>query len=149
MTTPLPSAPAAPASDATPFAQLPTNRSLGKYIGLSIITLGIYAIIVWYEMTESLNTAARRDGRKTMNYLLMILLSLVTFGIYQFVWMHQFSERVGNESQRRGLGRQVEAKDFWLWYVLGSMIIVGPFIYQHKVFVAMNQISGSYNQHGA
>ncbi|MCL2595270.1 MAG: DUF4234 domain-containing protein [Promicromonosporaceae bacterium] len=132
-----------------PFRQLKTDRNLWVWLGLSIITFGIYSIIVWYTMAEDINMTAQRDGKKTMNYLLVILLSMVTFGIFMIVWMHMFSDRVGNEARRRNLGELVSAKDFWLWYVLGSLIIIGPFVYMYKVFNAMNHINGSYNQYGA
>jgi magnesium-transporting ATPase (P-type) len=134
---------------AMPVRPLKTNRSLGMFILLSIVTLGIYSIVVHYEMTESMNAITRRTGKPFMNYILVLLLSVVTFGIYALVWYHTFSDRNETESQRRGLAPAVKASDFWLWYVLGSFIIVGPFVYFHKLFTSMNALSNNYNQFGA
>ena len=133
-----------------PVRILKTNRSLAKFIFLGIVTLGIYPIVVMYESTESLNLIAQRDGRKTMNYLLtVLLLTPITAGIYSMIWSHGIANRIGDESSRRGFGRMVSASDFWIWNILGTLIIVGPFIYLHKFLKAMNSISASYNQVGA
>ena len=133
-----------------PTMQLDTNRSLLKYILLSIVTCGIYGIIAMYKATEDLNTiASKYDGKKTMNFLLMaLLLTPVTCGIYAIVWYHTYSERIGAELQRRGIQYSFGSSTFWLWNVLGSLIIVGPFIYLHKMFEALNLLSESYNVNG-
>ena len=69
-------------------------------------------------------------------------------GIFMFVWFHQLSNRVGEEARMRGINSDFSATTFWLWYVLGSLIIVGPFIYVHKLCENMNALSANYNQHG-
>ena len=40
------------------------------------------------------------------------------------------------------------AGSFWGWNVLGSLIVVGPFIYLHKMFKAMNLLAAHYNVNG-
>ncbi len=133
-----------------PAVQLDTNRGLLKYILLSLITFGIYGIIVMYKATEDLNTiASKYDGKKTMNYLLMsLIVAPITCGIYGIIWIHTFSDRIGTELQRRGIQYSFGANTFWLWGVLGSFIFVGPFIYMHKMFEALNLLSESYNVNG-
>lgn len=34
------------------------------------------------------------------------------------------------------------------WCILGSLILVGPFIYTHKLLTAMNLLSADYNVNG-
>ena len=93
--------------------------------------------------------ASRRDGKKTMHYCLAyFVLTPVTCGIYGIIWMHQISQRIGDEARARGMMTDFGASTFWLWNVLGSMIIVGPFIYMHKLLQAMNYIAGSYTANG-
>lgn len=46
------------ASSASPAVQLPTNRSLLKFILLSIITLGIYGLVVMTKISTEINTIA-------------------------------------------------------------------------------------------
>lgn len=44
------------ASSASPAVQLPTNRSLLKFVLLSIITLGIYGLVVMTKISTEINT---------------------------------------------------------------------------------------------
>lgn len=134
----------------SPIAPRSTNRSLLKYILLGFITLGIYDIVVMTESTNTVNiVTSRYDGRKSMHYLLMLFLfGWLTCGIAWMVWFHHISDRVGNELQRRGYDRLLSASDYWLWYVLGSLIVVGPFIYLYKFFKALNTLAADYNQRG-
>ncbi len=133
-----------------PAYKLKTNRGLLKYILLGLITFGIYDIVVMYDVTESTNMVATpHDGRKSTNYLLMFFLfGWLSLGIAWLVWYSNLSDRIGNELQRRGMPREVSMADFWLWGILGSLIIVGPFIYLHKLLKATNLMCEDYNARG-
>ena len=133
-----------------PARQLNTSRSLIKFILLSIITLGIYSIVYFSSVSESINLAASRyDGKKTMHYcLLFFLIGPITLGIADIVWYHKVSARIGNELARRNIDYQFSALTYWGWNVLGALIIVGPFIYLHKLSKAMNFICADYNAKG-
>ena len=130
--------------------KLNQSRALWKLIVFSIITCGIYAIVMWSGIGEDLNLAAsRRDGKKTMHYCLAtFLLTPITCGIYGIVWVHKISQRIGDEARARGMQTDLGASTYWLWGVLGSFIIVGPFIWAHKLITAMNYIAASYNTYG-
>lgn len=133
-----------------PVGKLKTNKGLLKYILLSIITFGIYGLVVMSSVSESVNVVASRyDGKKTMHYcLLAFLVGPITFGIAYYVWFHKISNRIGNELRRRNISYSFSCADFWLWNVLGSLIFVGPFIYYHKLFKATNIICADYNAKG-
>ena len=135
---------------ARPVGQLKTNRGLAKFILLSIVTLGIYAIVFMSSVSGDVNIiCSRYDGKKTMHYcLLLFIISPLTLGIATFVWMHKISNRIGNELERRGLNYSFGASDFWIWDILGSIILVGPFIYLHKLSKAMNTLCEDYNVNG-
>ncbi|MCI1935352.1 MAG: DUF4234 domain-containing protein [Bifidobacteriaceae bacterium] len=134
----------------SPIIPRATNRSLLKYIFLGIITLGIYDLFVMTESTNTVNIAASRyDGRNSLHYLLMVfLVGWATMGIGWLVWFHNLSDRIGNELQRRGYPRLLSASDYWLWNILGSIIIVGPFVYLYKFFKALNILAADYNRRG-
>lgn len=84
-----------------------------------------------------------------MHYcLLTFVLAPITCGIALFVWFHNLSNRIGKELTRRGIGYGFSASTFWLWYVLGSLIIVGSFVYTHKLAKAMNALAENYNTNG-
>ena len=131
----------------TPVRQLKTNKGLVKYILLSLITFGIYPLVIMSSISSDINLiASRYDGKKTMHYcLLAFIFTGLTFGIAPFVWYHRISNRIGNELNRRGIAYSFGAGSFWGWFILGSFIFVGPFIYMHKLFKAMNLLSADYN----
>ena len=133
-----------------PALQLPTNRGLLKMILLGLITFGIYPIVVYSKISEEINlVASPHDGKHTTHYCLMyFIFSWLTLGIAPFVWSHRICSRIGGELKRRGLGYSFGAADFWLWGILGSLIVIGPFIYVHKFLKSMNLINEDYNQKG-
>ncbi len=133
-----------------PAVQLECNRSWIKVLLLTMVTCGIYGIVVYYQMSEDVNTICTpRDNKKMMNYLVAtILLGMVTCGIYPLVWMHQFCNRIGDNLRARNIPTDFSATTFWLWNVLGSFIFVGPFIFMYKLFEATNQLAADYNARG-
>ena len=133
-----------------PLLQLKTNKGLLKYILLSIITFGIYGLVVMSSVSTDINTiAAKYDGKKTMHYCLVVFIfTWLTFGIVPLIWYHRISNRIGNELTRRGLDYSFSASTFWLWDILGMLIIVGPFVYLYKMFKAMNMLAADYNVKG-
>ncbi len=128
-------------------AMLTTDRGLLKYLLLGIITFGIYPIVVMSIISSEINVVAQRyDGKHTMHYCLMaFIFSWLTLGIAPFVWFHRLSARIGDEQVRRGLPKTISAGSFWGWYVLGSFIVVGPFIYVYKLLHSMNDICANFN----
>lgn len=78
----------------------------------------------------------------------MFLIEPITLGIAYFVWFHTLSTRIGDELKRRNIAFSFSAKDYWLWNVLGTLIIVGPFIFIHKLAKASNLLAEHYNVNG-
>lgn len=133
-----------------PVGQLKTNKGLLKTILLSLVTLGIYPLVVMSAVSNDINiVASRYDGKKTMHFcLLAFIVFPITFGIAGIVWYHRISDRIGNELKRRGIAYSFSAADYWLWSVLGSLIAIGPLVYLHKLFKAVNLMNEHYNQNG-
>ena len=134
----------------TPANPLKTNRRLVKLILLGILTFGIYPLVVFTGISTGINQiASRYDGRKTMHFcLLNFLVGPVTLGIAALVWHHRLCDRIDDELRRRGLAYRFSTGSFWGWNILGSLILVGPFIYQHKLCKAMNMLCEDYNVRG-
>ena len=139
-----------PAVSSVPAGQLKTNRGLLKFILLSILTFGIYGIVVMSVVSTDINIiAGRYDGRKTMHYCwVYFLFSWLTLGIVPIVWSHRISARIGRELSRRGIGYRFGAGSFWGWNVLGGLILIGPFVYLHKLLKSMNLLAAHYNING-
>ena len=143
--------PYAQSSVAVPaYARLKTNRGLLKFILLSLITFGIYGLVVMSVISSDINTiATRHDGKRTMHYCLMyFVFSWLTQGIVPIVWYHRLSARIGNELIRRKIPYSFGAGTFWGWEILGSLIVIGPFIYLHKLLRSMNLLCEDYNEDG-
>ncbi|MBO5409573.1 MAG: DUF4234 domain-containing protein [Clostridia bacterium] len=133
-----------------PVGQLKTNKGLLKYILLNLITFGIYGLVVMSSVSNDINiVASRYDGKRTMHYcLLYFIIAPITLGIAAIVWLHKISNRIGNELKRRNIDYKFSCADFWLWNVLGSIILIGPFVYTHKLFKATNLMCADYNVKG-
>ena len=103
-----------------PTIQLRTNRGLLKMILLSLITFGIYGLVVWCHLSEEINTV-----------------------------IHRYCSRLGNEVTRRGIDYRFGAGTFWGWGVLGSLLLgIGPLVFCHKLLKAANLMNESYNTYG-
>ena len=128
-------------------APLRTERSFAAYFFLNIITFGIYALVQVTHISEEINLiASKHDGKHTMNFLWMFFIfNWLTCGIATLVWYHRISNRIGDELRRRGVQSDFSADTFWLWYILGSLIWIGPFVYVYKRINAMNQLNALYN----
>ena len=133
-----------------PTIKLRTHRSMLKYILLSLITLGIYGIVVMSHISSEINyIATKYDNRRTVHYCLVyFLLSWLTLGIYPLIWYSNLCSRMGGELVRRNLPYSFGAGHFWGWYFLGSLILIGPFVFYHKFFKAMNMLCEDYNARG-
>lgn len=141
--------PASHFSRAVSFANLKDDRSFILTVVLTFITAGIFYLYRMMEMGECLNTVASKyDGKRSMNFILVAIISVFTMGIPLYVWSHRFTGRLGDELRRRGKYSDLSPATFWLWDVLGSLIIVGPFVYLYKVMEGMNELCADYNVRG-
>ena len=136
-------------SDPSPALLLPVKRGLAKMFFLGILTLGIYPTVIWGRLVQEVNiVCSRYDGERTMSYFGMLMVAPITLMVYPLVWMHALCRRIGDELQRRSLGYTFGPKAFWLWGVLGCLILVGPFVFIHKLMKAMNYMKEDYNKVG-
>jgi hypothetical protein len=85
------------------------------------------------------NLTCAGDGKKTNGLIITGLLSLVTLGIYNFIWLYHISDRLKNA------GANIDGANILLWEILGSFIIVGPFIALNKLIKALNFVNARYN----
>lgn len=125
---------------------LKTDRNVWKLILFSILTCGFYNFVFFIPLSFDIDKVApRRDCKKTMNYLFAWLGSLFTLSIVMDIWYYSITKRIQEALGEREISYDFDTKDFWCWFVLGSFIIVGPFIYYHKLCTAMNLLCEDYN----
>ena len=127
--------------------KLQTNRNIWKFMILNILTLGIYGIVFFISLSFDLDKVdPKRERGKTMNYLVAYILSMFTFAIVMDIWHYHIAGRVEEALERRNIDYNFNTSDFWKWFLFGSLIFVGPFIYFHKLCTAMNLLCQSYNE---
>ena len=126
--------------------KLATNRSMWKLMLLNVITLGFYSIFFFIPFSFDLDKIAPREDRsKTMNYIFAFLISIFTFSIVLMFWHHEIASRIEQALAERDISYSFGTSSFWGWYFLGSFILIGPFVYFHKLCTAMNLLCEDYN----
>ena len=127
-------------------APLKTDRAMWKLMLFSVLTLGIYSIIFFIPFSFDLNKIApRREKEKTINYLWAYVLAMCTFAVVLLVWHYQVARHVEEALSRRDINYDFGTSSFWIWLIVGSLFLVGPFIYFHKLCRAMNLLCEHYN----
>ena len=127
--------------------KLPTNRSVWKLAILSILTLGVYTIFFFIPLASDLNKVDPKRGReKTMNYFTAWLIGLFTFSFGLALWHYHIAGHIEEALDRRKIRYYFSTGDFWGWYIFGSFILIGPFVYFYKLCKAMNLLCASYNE---
>ena len=130
--------------------KLKTNRSMWKLMILNYLTLGIYSILFFIPFSFDIDKVApKRDGSKTFNYLFAWLLAIFTLNVVVWVWFYHITQRVEEALAERGIDYAFGMGDWWGWYLLGSFIFVGPFVYFHKLCTAMNLLCKDFNEKNA
>ena len=126
---------------------LKTNRKMWKLMLFGILTLGIYDIIFFISLSFDINKVSLRPERsKLMNYIFAHILAVITFSIVLTVWHYQLAAKVEETLKDREIDYEFGTNNFWLWYFFGSFILIGPFIYFHKLCKAVNLLCEDYNK---
>ncbi len=122
------------------------KRGLAVLILLSIITFGIYGLYWIYNLAKDVNTICDGDGKQTSGLLKYILLGLITFGIYNLVWVYMLGDRLQDNAQKYNINIKESGGTVLLWLILGSLIIIGPFIALHIIIKNTNALAEEYNK---
>jgi hypothetical protein len=79
---------------------LPFERKVWKIYLLSLLTLGIYGIVVQWAMAKETNISCVEDGKHTRGFWGTLGLSIITFGIYGIIWAYKWLNREANYLER-------------------------------------------------
>lgn len=122
------------------------NRSLVKYILLSLVTCGIYSYFFIYQLAKDVNIICAGDGKETAGLVKFILLSIVTCGIYSLIWMYGIGNRLAENAPRYGLNFTENGTTILMWYIFGILLCgIGPYIAIHIVIKNTNALATAYN----
>ena len=122
------------------------KRGLASLIIFSIITFGIYGFYWIYKLSQDVNTVCEGDGKKTSGLLKYLLFGIITFGIYNLVWLYMLGDRLQDNASKYNLSFKESGGTILLWYLLGSFIIIGPFIALHIIIKNTNALAEEFNK---
>ena len=123
---------------------LKTNRGFWKLFFLTIITLGIYSLFFIHNMAKEANIVDE-NGKHVGGLLAYIFLSLITLGIYSLYWNYKVCEKFGFSVIASGGKPRITGGGWLLWYLVGSLIIVGPIVALVKQIHLWNDANAAYN----
>ena len=122
------------------------KRSLVVLILLSIVTFGIYGLYWIHKLAKDVNVICEGDGKKTSGLLVYILLGIITFGIYSLIWVYMLGDRLQDNAQKYNITIKEGGGIVLLWLILGTFIIVGPFIALYIIIKNTNALADEYNK---
>lgn len=116
------------------------KRNIALAVFLSVITLGIYPLVVKCVIGNQVNKICQGDGKHQMHYLLAVLLGFVTLWIYPVLWCCKAMNRMQDNAYRYGntIHPAHSGSSYVLWSYLGLFIAIGPIVAFCKLVDDMN-----------
>lgn len=117
------------------------ERSFGKYIIFSILTLGIYKFYFYYCLGRDINTLCEGDGQESPNYVVATIVGGATLGLYMKYWIYQQGQRLHVNAPRFDY-KMLQTG----WDVLAMSIIPFAGIFSSLVLIQnVNKMAEAYN----
>jgi hypothetical protein len=101
---------------------LPFERKVWKIYLLSLITFGIYGLVLAFAMAKETNISCIEDGKQTRGFWGVIGLSIITLGIYAIIWYVQWLNREANYLRRHGKDESFKGSTY-LWLILLQIVV--------------------------
>jgi len=105
--------------------KLPTRRGYKMTVFLTIITCGIYGLILPFIMGKDTNISCCEDGKHTSGFWKALLLSVITFGIYGLIWKVEWCNREANFLQKHHAAPLLTGGSYFVMTVLFIALIAG------------------------
>ncbi len=131
-----------------PVRHLNTDRGLAKYIVLSVVTCGIYGLIMLHGIAKDLNTAFEGDGEETPGIWMYILMTLLTCGIYAIFWMYWTGNRIAKSGRLMyDLHFEENGTTLLIWDLFAASTCgIGGFMMWHYLLKNTNIVCRAYNE---
>lgn len=101
---------------------MPFERKVWKIYLLSIITLGIYGLVVQWAMAKETNISCTEDGQHTRGFWGTLGLSIITLGIYGIVWAYKWLNREANYLERHGKSKVLTGGTYLLIQIINIVL---------------------------
>lgn len=123
------------------------NRSVIKFLFLSIITLGIYEIFYLYRLIKDVNTICEDDDRQSPGIFAYYFFSVITFGLYSIFYWYRVADMLSLSAKRRNVPCDISAGFVCLCFVLNYFSFsIGSLVGIYKVIQATNDLAADYNR---
>lgn len=119
------------------------ERSMLKFVLLSIFTGNIYRLYFYYKLSLDVNAVCEDDGKETESYLIATILGILTFGLYFRYWEYKLAQRLCANAPRYGFKMAETGKDIVVLGVFSAGYISG-----WELIKNINKIGEVYNQYG-
>jgi hypothetical protein len=114
------------------------ERSFARGVLLTIVTLGLYSLYWHYKAYQELIESFDLD-EFPMGLFVASLIPLVNL-VAMPMFMSRFIDDLNGVRSELGLSEEITLGSFLGWYVLGSLIVVGPFVAYHKLQTSINDV---------
>ncbi|GAA1549867.1 hypothetical protein GCM10009678_35860 [Actinomadura kijaniata] len=119
--------------------QMKRRNPLGAWLGLPMITLGIYGLVWFYKVHEELHGYDRRIGNSAVNALLSLLFGFITLGIWPLVMWVKLAGRISQAQRAAGLPGSCNAALGFLLGIFGF----GVLYYQIELNKVVDRYQGA------
>ena len=125
---------------------IPTKRFALRAVFLTIPTLFLYPLYVIEVVSQGINVACRKDGKRTWGILPFLTFSVLTLGVFPLVWHCKVINRMQNYCEARGMKCLVSKRYYLCWTLIGLPILVGPVIALFRFLAAFRAIAFRFNE---
>jgi hypothetical protein len=119
---PVPAQQHAPAAAGTGL-NMKRRNPVGAWLGLPIITFGIYGLVWFYKVHAELFNYDRRTGDAATNALLSLIFGFVTLGIWPLVMFVKLGGRIAQAQRAAGLAPSCSGGIGFLLGILGFGVL--------------------------
>jgi len=119
------------------------ERSMTKFVLLSIFTANLYRVYFYYKLSLDINAVCEGDGEETESYLMAVVLGWLTFGLYQLYWAYKLANRLRVNAPRYGFKMVETGKDIVILDALSS-----GYIAAWELIKNINRVAKVYNVSG-
>ena len=125
---------------------MPTKHLFWRSLLLAIPTLLLYPLYVVEMISQSINIACRKDGKRTWGVLPYLLFSFFTLGIFALVWHCKIINRMKKHCEAHGIECRISKRFYLCWTLIGLPIVVGPIIALYRFLSAYRDIARNFNE---
>lgn len=125
---------------------IPTKNYFLRALLFAIPSLLLYPLYVVEVISQSVNIACRKDGKRTWGTLPFLVFSFITLGIFPLVWHCKIINRMKKYCDEHGMECRISKRYYLCWTLIALPILVGPFIALSCFHSAFRDVAHKFNE---